>query len=103
MQPERILKIANWILITSVGIFTLSLYVGYIDPDSFSLGVQIASHIITLLSTVGIKFGYVMRLNACFHLKIEDFAPEEPEQTSQATFVYETENPDMQRISSSFA
>lgn len=46
--------------IAVLGMF-FSVYVGYIDAESYSLWAQVASHILLILFATAIKIGYVMR------------------------------------------
>ena len=57
-----VLFIGNGVMLTSVSMVFITVFIGYLVPQWFSMIIQIISHIGLILFAALLKIGYVMRL-----------------------------------------
>ena len=72
-------QLANALITLSFIIMAAAIYVGFVDHQSFSIPQQVVAHISIMIGAALLKLSYVLRLNASFHLIINDFQPQEIE------------------------
>lgn len=54
-------RLAEVLLICSVSLLLLTIWVGYLDAERFSIAVQISAHIGLILAATLVKIAYVLR------------------------------------------
>jgi hypothetical protein len=75
MDARNLKVIGKALMGLSTGTMLVGAYVGFIAPDTFAIPTQVAAHISILLGAVTLKFSYIMHLNACKHLGVNEFSP----------------------------
>jgi hypothetical protein len=61
----------NSLMLTSLLIVLATIFIGYLQPEQFSINTQIVSHIALVVFAAFLKIGYVMRLIGQNGLKVE--------------------------------
>lgn len=59
---KSILLAGNSLMLASLIIILATTFIGYLQPDQFSMRTQIISHIAMVVFAAFLKIGYVMRL-----------------------------------------
>ena len=59
---QRVLSLGNGSMLTALIVILLSVFVGYIADELFSISVQVVSHIALIVFATLLKIGYVLRL-----------------------------------------
>lgn len=71
MHYQTITKLANALLIIAVLAMLVTIWVGYIRPDEFSITVQITAHISLIFAATLLKIAYVVRCIGRYERKLE--------------------------------
>lgn len=74
MNARTLKRLAAFLIPSALAAMAAGAYVGFVAHDNFSLQAQVVAHIATLLGAVVLKLSYVLHLNACKHLQINEFA-----------------------------
>lgn len=61
----------NSLMLASLIIVLTTIFIGYLQPEQFSINTQIVSHIALVVFAAFLKIGYVMRLIGQNGLKVE--------------------------------
>ncbi|GAB3017498.1 hypothetical protein [Bowmanella dokdonensis] len=61
MKFPFLTRIAEILLVLSVAIMLLTIWVGYLAPDDFSMATQIGAHISLIFAATLLKIAYVLR------------------------------------------
>ena len=59
---KSVLFAGNGLMLTSVIIVLATIFIGYLQPELFSIATQVVSHIALVVFAAFLKVGYVMRL-----------------------------------------
>ncbi|ALS98047.1 hypothetical protein [Lacimicrobium alkaliphilum] len=71
MKYQAITNLANALLVFAVLAMLVTIWVGYIRPDEFSIAVQITAHISLIFAATMLKIAYVLRCIGRYERKLE--------------------------------
>ena len=68
---KSVLFAGNSLMLASLIIILATTFIGYLQPEQFSISTQIVSHIALVIFAAFLKIGYVMRLIGQNGLRVE--------------------------------
>ena len=68
---KSVFFVGNSLMLASLIIMLATIFIGYLQPEEFSIATQIVSHIALVVFAAFLKIGYVMRLIGQNGLKVE--------------------------------
>lgn len=68
---KSVFFVGNSLMLASLIIMFATIFIGYLQPEEFSIATQIVSHIALVVFAAFLKIGYVMRLIGQNGLKVE--------------------------------
>lgn len=68
---KSVFFVGNSLMLASLIIMFATIFIGYLQPEEFSIATQIVSHIALVVFAAFLKIGYVMRLIGQNGLQVE--------------------------------
>jgi hypothetical protein len=71
MSYQRLTRIAHILLFTAVAAMLMTIWVGYINPERFSIATQVLAHISLIFAATAVKIAYVLRCIGRYEQNLE--------------------------------
>ncbi len=68
-SPQRVYWLGNHLLVSGSAMLVIGALLAYVFDAYLAMGCLVLAHLLTLLGPIGIKLGYVMRLQAHSRLR----------------------------------